>query len=467
MNKKISQILLTMGLLTLAAPAFATDLMDIYNQSAESDQVFQAAKYTRLANREALPQSIANLLPNLSATANTTYTKYDTVSERGFSPNSPFIGSLTPLGYLDYNSNGYTITLSQPIIAPINWMQVSAASSTAKQADATLGAAAQDLMIRVATAYFTVLQSQDNLRYTQAEKAAYGKQLDQEQQRFKVGLDAITSVYNAQASYDGAVASEIAAENSLRDSLEALRQLTGAFYPNIEGFKMGLPLLTPMPADVERWVAASDEQNLTLMAQRFAVLAARAQVKVNFSGHLPTLNAVGTYSNNAGQNFGTTTTHVTTGALQLNVPIFQGGLITSQTREAEDKYGTAAANMENTRRQVEVATRQQFNNVLSGISQVKADLQAIVSAQSSMDSTEESFKVGTRTIVDVLLAQNTFYQAKFNYARDEYTYLLSTLQLKQAAGTLTTSDLQIINSWLHAPAPQKKRHKEPSPNPSP
>lgn len=429
--------------MSLTMPVWADDLMEIYSQALQSDPVYQAAKSTRLSNREALPQSVAGLLPAISGTTNTNTNVQETL-------NLPQ-GSSTPTGTQRFNSNGYTLSLTQTVFNFATLMQVREASATAKEADATFGAAAQDLLVRVAQDYFNVLQAQDVLRATEAQKASSARQLDQEQERFKVGLDPITSVYDAKAQYDGVVALEIADQNSLRNSQEALRQLTGQYYASIEGLKIELPLITPQPADVEQWADVAEKENLTLLAARFATVAARENVKVNFAGHLPSLSAVGSYTRSNTQQYGTPNTNTRAAGLQLNLPIFEGGLVTSQTRQAEDNYATASANMEDTYRQTIVTVHQQYNNIISGMGQIKADRQAIVSAQASLDSTEESYKVGTRTIVDVLLAQQRLYQTQRTYAQDEYAYLISTILLKQAAGTLTVADLQAINVWLHTP----------------
>lgn len=455
--------------LSITTPAqAAVDLMDIYMQALQNDQTYLAAQSTRLSTQEALPQSIAPLLPQISATADTMDTWERVV---GVSPSVRAAaiqaasttgggGAFLP-GSTNFNSNGYTLTISQTLINFTNWMQVSQASATVKQADATFAAAVQDLIVRTAKAYFDVLLAEDQLAATQAQKAASAKQLDQVQQRFNVGLDAITSVYDARAAYDADTALEIFDQNDLNNKKEALRRLTGQYYPSIEGLKIELPLITPQPADVEQWVMTAEKYNFTYMATRYATQAARANIKVQFGGHLPTLSAVGTYSRNNGQqqNPGTIDTIERTAALQLNLPIYSGGLVASQTRQAEDNYATAAANMLDQYRITVITTRQNYNNVMSGISQLKADRQAIISAQASVDSTEESFKVGTRTIVDVLLALQKLYNNKRVYAQDEYAYINNTLALKQAAGTLSAVDLKAINAWLHSSAAQCTQEK--------
>lgn len=443
MNKLINKFLLAFSLSVVTQSALATDLLDVYQQSLVNDPIFQAAKSTRLSKQETMPQNRASLLPNLSASANTTKNYYRTLDATGTS-------AISYPDTVKYNSNGYTINLTQSLINFGNWMKVSQADSLVKQADADFGMATQDLIIRVARAYFNVLLAQDNLTFAHAEKTANARQFEQAKQRFEVGLSTVTTVYDAQAAYDRAVAQEITAENSLHNNQEALRQLTGLTYSDIESFKVALPLLKPQPTDIQQWLEASQKYNLNLLSQRYATEAARQNIKVNNAGHLPTIDAVGSYARNNGANYGTLNAKQAAIGIQLNVPLFQGGLVASRTRQAEDDYATASANRENTYRSVIVTTRQKYNDVLAGISKIEADRQAVLSAQSSLNSTEEQFKVGTSTMVDVLLAQRSVFDAKRNLAADEYSYLLDTLLLKQAAGTLSPNDLQAINQWLHA-----------------
>lgn len=431
--------------------AAATDIADVYNQAKCMDPEFQAAYTTMLSEQENLPQATANLLPNISGTANTTYNYINILNIAGLQntvPGTNIPGSDT--GSFKFNSSGYTITLNQPIINFSAWMTVKQQSNVYKKAAADYAAATQDLIVRVAKAYFAVLQAQDNLVYSQAQKAANERQLDQAKQRFQVGLDAITSVYNAQASYDSATATVIARQNDLANALEGLRQITGVYYCNVEGLKIKIPLQTPCPICVDDWVAAAEHYNQELLSTCFNAQAARNLIGVAFGGHIPTLNTVATWGQQNGQSYGTVDYRQGTIGLQLNVPIYQGGAVNSQVRQAEDNYGTAIAEMEQQRRKVVLDTRQNYNDVMLGISKIAADRAAIISAKSSVESTEESFKVGTRTIVDVLIAQNQLFQARTTYAQDLYAYLTSTLELKQAAGTLCPNDLVRINVWLHA-----------------
>ncbi len=420
---------------------FAADLIDIYKAALKSDPTYQAAVSTRLSQREVIPQSVAALLPNISAQANVS-NNYQNITQ------PPTAGQ--PNGTSNVQSQGYDISIRQPLININAWLAVKQARNTGKQADLTLAAAAQDLIFRVATAYFKVLSAQDTLRFAQAEKIADSKQLNQAQKRVQVGLDALTSVYEAKAAYDKSLATEISAENSLRNNQEALRQLTGQTYSSIKAFTKKIPLLSPQPDNIERWINAATQNNLKLMAARYGVEVSREKIKMQASGHLPSLSLIGNYGKTATFNNVPSSFNKNGGTLglELDVPLFAGGAVSSKTRQAQYDFQTASANLDNTYRLLIVNTRQKYNDVLADISKIKAEQQAIKSAQLSLDSTEESYNAGTRTVVDVLIAQQNLYDAKRTAASDQYNYLLDTLLLKQAAGSLKPDDLVQINKFF-------------------
>lgn len=434
------KLVLSIYLFFIPFTASAADLIDIYNAALNSDPIYQAAVSTRLAQREAIPQSVATLLPNISAQANI-YNNYQNSTQ------PPSIGQ--PSGITNFQSQGYNISIRQPLINVNDWIAIKQARNIGKQADFTLAAAAQDLIFRVASAYFNVLSAQDTLKFTRSEKTADSKQLNQAHKRVQVGLDALTSVYEAKAAYDKSVAEEISAENTLRNNQEALRQLTGQYYSSIKSFAKDIPLQTPQPNNIKAWVNAATQNNLKLMAARYGVEISREKIKMQASGHLPTLSLIGNYGKtDAFNNDPSTFNKNAILGLELDVPLFSGGTISSKTRQAQYDFQTAAANLDNTYRMLIIKTRQKYNDVLADISKIKAERQAIKSAQLSLDSTEQSYEAGTRTIVDVLIAQQNLYDAKRTAASDQYNYLLDTLLLKQAAGSLKPNDLAQINQWL-------------------
>jgi outer membrane protein len=421
--------------------ANAQDLVAIYQQACACDPVFQSARAAYLAAAEALPQSRANLLPNANLTANTTRNNILVQpTEMGM--------NFLPAGLLSFNSNAYAVTLTQPLFNFASWVQFKQAKATVKQACATYGAALQDLVIRVAQAYFAVLLAQDNLTFIQAKKHSLERQLYQIRERYKVGLETAATLDEAKASYDSTVSAEIGAQNDLVNSFEKLKQITGVTYCNLATLKKDLPLLSPKPNNSDQWICAAQRHNLLLIAARYGMQAAKEQIKINFAGHLPVINAVGIHEQQNGAIYNLANTKTDSAALQLTLPIYSGGAVNSQVRQAEYQYQKASADMETTHREVVSNTRQQFNNVITAISKVKADSQAVISNQTALKENQAGFDAGTQTIVDVLLAEQNLLNARQVYSSDQYNYLINTLLLKQAAGILTPNDLCSINRWL-------------------
>lgn len=451
MNRKITTVGLFVTALFFVSSSFAADLIDVYRDALRNDPVFKAATTTYYSSKEALPQARAALLPQLLGTGTLTRNRQN---------NGAANAASGAAGTQVFTQHNFTAQLSQTIFNYANWIRVKTAAASVKQAQATFNASAQELIIRVADAYFNVLQAKDNLRFTQSELRANERQLEQARQRFKVGLDAITSVYNAQAAYDAVAAQKIADENEVANRREALREITGELYRNLSGLRGKLPLVRPVPNDQEAWVSVATRQNYVLLAARYAAVAARENIKVNAAGNFPTADFTSSYNDTGNTRPFPATSDTTTANLgvSLNFPVFQGGLVLSQTRQAKYDYQTASYQMDSTYRSTSVTTRQTFNSVVAGISKIKADRQAVKSAQSSLDSSEAAFKVGTRTIVDVLDDQKNLYDAQRTLAIDQYTYIRDILTLKQAAGTLSVSDLEHINSWLAT----RKRYRGPS-----
>lgn len=436
--------------LVFVKSAYADDLLAVYQQALENDPIIHAAKATRDATMETYPQKLANLFPNIGATGNTTSVHTSLPSPN----NDPITPGIVISNDQYYNQHDYTITLTAPIFNFQNWMQVRAASDTAKQAQATYNAALQDLIIRVAAAYFNVLNAQDTLAYTKAQKAAVENQLNQIKQRYEVGLDTMTNVYQAQANYDGLVAESIAAQNTVANNLEALRAITGRTYTDLAPLSHQVPLLMPTPANSQEWIMAGEKNNWTLWASRYAALAAKENIRVNYAGHFPTVNAVGSYQN--GNDVGVAPPNETQWksqvGVQVSLPLFQGGSVVSQTRQAQDQYIAASDQMESARRQVVLQTQQAFNNVVADISKIEADKIALTSSLSALDSTQAGYKAGTKTLLDVLTAQQNVYQARTNLSSDQYSYINNTLMLKQASGSLVGTDVVAINHWLESTA---------------
>ncbi|HKK14269.1 MAG TPA: TolC family outer membrane protein [Gammaproteobacteria bacterium] len=433
-------LLFTAALLTVL-PAYAADLLHVYDQAEQSDPVIKQAAANRQAALETKPQARAGLLPELGASANYTRNKQEITSSSSpiFQPNTFY-----------YTSKGYSLNLTQPLYNRDSWVQLKQADSQIRQAEAQYAAAQQDLIIRVSQAYFNVLAARDNLDFAQAEKKAIARQRDQAQQRFEVGLSAITDVQEARARYDQAVTQEISAQDQLASAREALAEVTGQHYPHLAGVGPNLKLIKPDPTDPHKWVATARRQNLQLLATQAAADTAREQIERQRSGHYPTLDLVGSYGDSriSGGAFGQRNEKDSAIGVQLNVPIYMGGAVSSRTRQARSQFQAAQDKVVQVRRSTTRETRDAYRGVITGISQVKASEQAVKSSQTALKAAHAGFQVGTRTIVDVLDAQRELYRTRRDLSQSKYNYLLNTLKLKQAAGTLRRADVKAVNAWL-------------------
>ncbi|OGT34198.1 MAG: hypothetical protein A3C44_03105 [Gammaproteobacteria bacterium RIFCSPHIGHO2_02_FULL_39_13] len=425
------------------SPVFADNLIQIYQRAIISDPIFAQAESTWQSQKMNLPIAEAGYLPQVSIAANTTreYANNDAVS------------AVTGAGTGDYWwQYGYTLTATQPVFNFVVWAQVRGASATVKSATATYLAAQQSLMQRTATAYFNVLQAYDQMRFTIADKEAVWQQYLTAREQFRVGLIAITDEYDARSSYDQAVAQQIAAQNNLNIQLENLRAITNRYYPALNGLGIRLPLVTPKPANVDKWVEVANKQNYQIKAQNYNVLVAMEAIKQAAAGDYPVLGVQGQFGEtHAVDNPPDTAQDAGSVGLNLTYAPIQGGLVIASTQQARYNYVTASGLLEQTHRTVVDQARSSFLSVLSNVSKIKADKQSIISAQNALEATQAGYKVGTRTMVDVLKALTTVYQAQLQHANDQYAYINNLVALKAAAGTLSVADLETINRWLGAP----------------
>lgn len=421
--------------------ALAADLMDIYKQALENDTQFKQAYDTFLSTSESVPQARAALLPQLSLSA-TALRNQQFVAANG--------ASLTT----NYNNNNWQVSASQALFNFQAWAQVQQAKATVKAAHATYFNAAQDLMLRTSKAYFSVQLAKDTLSFAEAKKRANKRQLEQAQQRFDVGLDAITSVYEAKAAYDQSIAEVISAKNNLINQNENLRKLTNHVYEYMAPLRDSrIPLLRPEPDNVEQWIDTGLKQNYTLSAAKFNLQASRENIKAQSAANYPNLAVQGASSRTRndvsnGSFFVPSQQDTANIGLALSFPVFQGGLVASKTRQANYDFQKSNEQFEQSYRDVVVNSRIAFNTIVDGISKVKADRQTVISQRQSLDSTEAQFLVGTRTMVDVVNAQQRLFDAQRQLASDQYDLINATLTLKSLAGTLSVTDLAQVNSWL-------------------
>jgi outer membrane protein len=422
----------------MSAAVNAENLIEIYDEALISDPELSAALSKRDSVMESKPQSLARLLPNLSASAGASRVRQNIKS-------SPFSGSE---GIEIYDNNNLQLNLLQPIYHHDYWVQLNQADSFVAQAEAEYRAAQQLLILRSAQSYFSILSAQDELLFATAEKEAIARQLEQAKERFEVGLIAITDVHEAQAGYDQARAGEILAINEVDNSWEALHEIIDRKPKLLASLAEKLPLSRPVPEEISAWRTSALEGNLELTAARAGAQATKETISLQRSGHFPTLDLVGSVGlNDTNQSIGSRTDTRSIG-LQLNVPIYEGGAVNSRTRQAQHDFQEAQRNLEKTRRSVERQVKDAYRGVLTSISQVEALHAAVTSSESALEATEAGFEVGTRTMVDVLAEQRNLFRAKRNYSRARYDYIINGLKLKQAAGSLSRSDIEDVNRVL-------------------
>lgn len=422
----------------MPAATLAADLMQIYELALRNDPEIRRAEAARDEALEAGPQSTAQFLPSLSLNVNST-SNTNEVTLPG-----------TPSEQDSFSTSSFNISLTQPLFHYDSFVQHSQSKAVIAQAEAYFQAARQFLMLRVAEQYFEVLAAQDNLTFARAEKKAIDRQLEQTKQRFNVGLIAITDVHEAQSRFDLAIANEIDAENRLANAHEALREISGKYVSKFSEISDKTPLIRPNPDNIDRWGEAALQQNLELIAAQYQVDIAKSDVSFAKSGYYPTLDLVGNYNNSdqLESNFNARESTNTSISVQLNWNIYEGGATSSRSTAARHQLTQANQDLEAQRRATLRGARDAYLGVLAGISRVKALKQAVISQQSALDATKAGFDVGTRTTVDVLNARTLLYGSQRNYAQSRYDYILNSLRLKLAAGTLTVEDLQQVNGWL-------------------
>jgi outer membrane protein len=434
-----------LAILAFSQPLLAADLLQTYREARANDPVYASARAAFEAGKEKLPQGRALLLPTLSASGNTTWND-NPITFR----NTPLPGPYTRL----FNTNGWTVALTQPLFRAQNWLQYKQAEFQVAQAAAGFGQAEQDLIVRVAQAYFDVLGSQDSLAFIQAQKTAISEQLAQAKRNFEVGTATITDTHEAQARFDLATSQEIAAQNDLEIKQRTLQQLLGKFPEALTPLRSSTRLNPPQPNAMEQWVETAEKQNFSVQIQEAGLEIASREVQRNRAGHLPTLDLVGTYGETAaGVILATTSglgydTRGSTIGLQLTVPLYAGGSINSRTREAIANQEKARQDLENARRSAALAARQAYLGVTNGMAQVRALEQALVSSQSALDSNKLGYEVGVRINIDVLNAQQQVFSTMRDLSKARYDTLVNGLKLKSASGTLAEEDLEAVNRLL-------------------
>ncbi|HEI8866995.1 TPA: outer membrane channel protein TolC [Serratia odorifera] len=437
--KKLLPLLIGLSLGGFSAMSQAENLLQVYKQARESNPDLRKSAADRDAAFEKINESRSPLLPQLGLTAGYTY------------------GS----GYRDIkdtnsDTTSGSLALTQTIFDMSKWRALTLQEKTAGISDVTFQTAEQQLILNTATAYFNVLKAIDTLSYTQAQKDAVYRTLDQTTQRFNVGLVAITDVQNARSNYDTVLAAEVSARNALDNALESLRQVTGAFYPELASLNTD-SFATKRPDAVNNLLKEAEARNLSLLSARLSQDLAREQIKYAQTGYMPTIDMSASTGITNTKNNGARNTSPDSDigqnkiGVSFNLPIYSGGQTNSQVKQAQYSFVGASEQLESSHRTVVQTVRSSFNNVNASISSINAYKQAVISAQSSLDAMEAGYQVGTRTIVDVLDATTQLYDAKRNLSNARYTYLINQLNIKSALGTLNENDLMMLNGALGKP----------------
>ncbi|HCE09698.1 MAG TPA: channel protein TolC [Oxalobacteraceae bacterium] len=426
----------------LSANAQAVDLLQVYKDALANDAQFASARATLAAGEEKSTQGRAGLLPSVALTGSYARTGLDVYLQDP--PNPDFS--------MNYNTSGYTLSLSQPLFRWANWETYQQSKLSVALSEAQFAQAQQDLIVRVAQAYFDVLGAQDTLDSVQANKVAITEQLASAKRNFEVGTATITDTHEAQARYDLAVAQEFASQSDLEIKRSALQQIIGKATGDLAPLRTGVKLTSPEPAQIDKWVASAEAQNYGVIGQQFALEIAQREIKRNRAGHMPTLDLVASRNHsNQGGALLTSPANVSNAnsiGVQWVIPIFSGFAIDSKVRESIALEDKARYDLENARRTAAQAARQSYLGVNSGLAQVTALEAAEVSSQSALDSNKLGYQVGVRINIDVLNAQQQVYSTLQSLAKARYDTLVNGLRLKSAAGTLKEDDLAQINALL-------------------
>jgi outer membrane protein len=418
-------------------------LLDIYHQALSHDATLASALSANQAAQEIIEQGKALYRPTVNFSAGASASQTDIEYNGG---NTPF----KTAGRSNFEGYNYGVDARQPIYRKQNLVQIEQAKTQVSQADKQLHLSQQDLILRTTQAYFDVLIAQDKIDLFGAQKLAISSQLDQAKANFEVGTATITDVNEAQARYDLVVAQEIAAVNEYQVAKHAVQAITGEKPEKLATVKADIKT-SNLEQGMDKWVEVALQNNLKIQIQQDALRLSEQEIERTKAGHLPTLDAVASYTDNyangSASGFGSDLKNGTVG-LQLLIPLYQGGATSSKVRQAILNKQKTQDDVEIARRQTELETQRAYLNLGSTIAQVKAYEQALVSSQSQVDSTKLGYEVGVRTSVDVLNAQQQYFSAKRDLLQARYNYLVNIIRLKEASGVLAEADLADINQQL-------------------
>ena len=444
LRSRMSAALAAASLATPGSLVWGADLLSIFRDALVNDAVYASARSSLDAGREALPQGFAGLLPTISATANTVRNDVD-VSPR--TPSAAFVP-----GSRVFNTNGFSISLNQPLFRWTNWQTYEQSKLSVMQSEAQFAQAGQDLAVRVAQAYFDVLAAQDTLTVARAKKTAISEQLAQAKRNFEVGTSTIVDTNEAQSRYDLVIAEELAAGNDVEVRRTALLQIIGKSPGELSPLRTEVAIPPPQPAQIDKWVDAAETGNYAVKAQEAAAEVAKRTIEIQRAGHYPTLDLTAarnrsSQTGSATNNIGSDITSTTIG-LQLAIPIYAGGAVDSRVRQAIANREKARADLENQKRAAAQNARQFFLSVTNGLAQVRAFEAALTSSKTSLDSNKLGYEVGVRINIDVLNAQQQLFTTQRDLAKARYDTIVNSFRLKAATGSLKEEDVAAVNALL-------------------
>ncbi|HEX5277328.1 MAG TPA: TolC family outer membrane protein [Fluviicoccus sp.] len=421
---------------SLSPLCHAIDLAQAYDLALKNDPEWGAATNAYKAEMLREGQNSGALLPTVGLSAS--------YANNNFSPD---VGASTT-----YNSMQYGLQVRQPLYRADLWRDYQRAKSSSSASEANYRQKQQELVLKVSEAYINVLRAQETLSTTQAEEAALKRQLEQAQKRFEVGLIAKTDVLEAQAQLDGAVANRISAEVGVANTREALTAIIGKDPGTLSELRQDFAVTPPLPASADEWAEMARSKNPQLAAARMNQEAAERTLSVQRAGHLPQLDLVASYSNtdNKTSNFSLASRNgdATSIGVELQLPLYAGGRTNNAISQASYQSDAARDQVTAVERQLTAQARTAYLNASADSYRVAARSQAVKSTEAALAATKAGYDVGTRNIVDVLLAERNLYATRRDHANAKYDYLINTLKLRSASGQLSIQDIQSLNGWL-------------------
>lgn len=435
---------LTLALLSITLAAFSPcsiarqTLLDVYYDAVDSDPQIRSDYSLFQAEVENHEQSTGQLLPAIKLSGELARNREDvTTSGVGTS------------GLTYFDSNQLELKISQPLYRKDISTDIDASEAVSLAAEYEYKAAVQDLIMRVTRRYLAVLAARNDLDYLNTEKKAIQEQLNNARKRHNAGINTNADLFEAQATYDLAIAQVIVAESNLFDAKAALEEITSHTYPGLNDLKNKFIPVFDGPDNIEHWMSIAEENNPELIAARYRVASLQSEVSKSSSGHYPKLDLVARYANiESGGRFGDSETDDQSIALQLEIPIYEGGRVNAKVRESHNRLNSEKAQLTKTHRQIKREINKTFQSVHSTINRINALKQAVTSANSALSAIQSGYNAGSRTSSDILDARRELYKAKRDYLQEQYKYVVSYLELKQLAGNLSTADIEQVSSWF-------------------